>query len=173
MSHHIIRARCEECGAYIGVSQAHGGSRMRYCSPACKQRAYRERQAIAAELKAMPRWARAAGKRPIMPDGSPASTTDPTTWSPYDMVVSGAGDGLGIMLGDGLACYDLDHCLGSDRMSELLDRVKEPIIFAEVSVSGAGLHIFVQSDAKSYKRDGIEFYSHSRFIRMTGRRYRI
>lgn len=89
------------------------------------------------------------------------------------MVVSGAGDGLGIMLGDGLACYDLDHCLGSDRMSELLDRVREPIIFAEVSVSGVGLHIFVRSDAKSYKRDGIEFYSHSRFIRMTGRRYRI
>lgn len=173
MSYRIIRARCEECGAYLGVSQAHGGSQMRYCSSACRQRAYRERQAIAAELKAMPRWVRAAGKRPIMPDGRPASTTDPSTWSPYDRVVSGAGDGLGIMLGDGLACYDIDHCLGNDQLPELLARVREPIIFAEISVSGTGLHIFVRSHAKSYKRDGIEFYSRARFIRMTGRRYRI
>lgn len=173
MSHRIIRARCEECGVYLGVSQAHGGSQMRYCSSACRQRAYRERKAISAKLKAMPRWARAAGKRPIMPDGRPASTTDPSTWNPYDRVVSGAGDGLGIMLGDGLACYDIDHCLGKDQLPELLARVREPIIFAEISVSGTGLHIFVRSHAKSYKRDGIEFYSRARFIRMTGRRYRI
>lgn len=80
---------------------------------------------------------------------------------------------MGIMLGDGLACYDLDHCLGTDRLPGLLELIKEPVVWSEVSVSGEGLHVFVRSTAPSYKRGGIEYYSRARFIRMTGRRYRI
>lgn len=173
MPYHISRTRCEVCGTYLGAAQAHGGSGRRYCSPACKQRAYRDRRSIPPDLKNLHRWARADGKRPIQPSGLPASTTDPGTWSDYRHVQSGAGDGMGIMLGDGLACYDLDHCLGTDRLPGLLERIMEPVIWSEISMSGDGLHVFVRSTAPSYKRGGVEYYSHGRFIRMTGRRYRI
>ena len=44
-------------------------------------------------------------------------------------------------------------------------------IYAEVSTSGHGLHVFVWSSEASFRRAGVEFYSHSRFIRMTGRRW--
>src|SRR5690625_6658862 len=56
------------------------------------------------------RWVRADGKRPIMPDGRPASSTRACTWSSFSEVQAGAGDGYGVMLGGGLACWDLDDC---------------------------------------------------------------
>lgn len=77
------------------------------------------------------------------------------------------------MVGDGLGCFDLDHCLDGDTLSvqaaELLASVTP--IWVERSVSGDGLHIFVATDAiKGYRRNGIEFYPRSRFIRVTGDR---
>lgn len=79
------------------------------------------------------------------------------------------------MLGDGLGCYDLDNCFEDDGAlktyaAELLESV-DPI-FVERSVSGRGLHIFVHApEAKGWRRDGIEFYSRDRFIRVTGDRF--
>lgn len=76
------------------------------------------------------------------------------------------------MLGDGLACWDFDHCL---KDGQLVKDVPMPdnYVFAEVSSSGTGLHVFVFSDEPSFKMPGVEFYSHSRFIRMTGVRYHL
>lgn len=124
---------------------------------------------IPKELTSLHRWVRAVGKRPIRPDGRPASSTDPSTWSSFANVRHGAGDGFGIMLGDGLACWDFDH-VTEDVMREKLQGIDDPL-FAEVSQSGHGLHVFVRSTASSFRRDGVEFYSHDRFIRMTGRRF--
>lgn len=168
---------CEIDGTYMPDANGHGGSEQRVCSGRCRVEAYRRRKAIPDGMKALRRWVRADGKRPIQPDGKPASSTKPATWSAFEQVANtGEGDGWGIMLGDGLACYDLDHILDPQgRVKErhpgrlILDRLeREGCLFAEISSSGEGLHLFVHSDAQSWKREGVEFYSHSRFIRMTG-----
>ena len=118
-------------------------------------------------------WVRAVGKRPIQPSGRSASTTDPTTWTTFAEVQSGAGDGFGIMLGEGLGCYDFDNADLADVARFVRDRVSEPIVFAERSMSGRGVHVFVLAGARpGWRRvvDGlsVEFYSRARFIRVTG-----
>lgn len=109
-----------------------------------------------------------------MADGRPASSTDPATWADFADVQSGAGDGLGVMLGGGLACWDFDHCLSGEgldpaiaaRLAEL-----EPV-WVERSMSGTGLHVFVLApEGPGRKSPGVEFYSRARFIRVTGRRF--
>lgn len=121
------------------------------------------------------RWARCDGKRPIMPDGSPASSTNSDTWSSFAAVQSGAGDGFGFMLGDGFGCIDLDNCLvggvANDGARKLLRFNRGA--FVERSVSGRGLHIFGwRGEAPGVKRCGFEVYSFGRFIRTTGDTYR-
>lgn len=117
-------------------------------------------------------WVRASGKRPIMPSGAPASSTDPSTWSEWKKVVGGPGDGFGVMLGFGLGCYDLDHCVENGQVSDealaVINGIPEPIIFSEVSMSGTGLHIFVEAEESPGSRcEGVERYARERFIRMT------
>ena len=148
----------------------------RFCSNACRQKAYRARRPRVPELmRSQRRWVRADGKRPVMPDGLPASSTDSSTWSSFAEVQRGAGDGFGIMLGGGLGCYDFDNCLDADgRVSErvrgLLQRIRpESVVMVERSVSGRGLHVFVEApESRGFRRDGFEFYSRGRFIRVTG-----
>src|SRR5881392_924806 len=74
-------------------------------------RAYRARQPrIPAELRESDRWVRwTRDKRPIQADGRPAKSTDPDTWSSYARVRS--FDRKGFVLGAGVGCIDLDHCL--------------------------------------------------------------
>ena len=111
-----------------------------------------------------------------MVDGSPASSTNPATWSSWDAVQeSSAGDGFGVMLGDGLACIDLDHCF--DDAGELLPWASSAIesvkpVFIERSMSGDGVHVFHEQEPVKYRRDAfgdghVEWFSHSRFIRCT------
>lgn len=131
------------------------------------------------------RWTRADGKRPIQTDGTPASSTNPDTWTTYDQVVTGEnlpGDGYGVMLGEGLGCYDLDNALDENGkmkpwaqtiVSHVLDDRSRPVLFMERSVSGRGVHVFVEAPERpGYRREvidgSIEFYSWARFIRVTG-----
>lgn len=113
------------------------------------------------------------GKRPMQLNRRPASTTRPETWTTYDQVEYVPH---GIMLGDGLACYDLDHCIRPDgsltsKARAVLRSVESPI-WVEVSMSGDGLHIFHYApEAPGWKRDGVEFYSRARFIVVTGQRF--
>ncbi len=118
------------------------------------------------------RWVRADGKRPITTTGRPASSTNPRTWSTYDEVrTSTAGDGFGVMLGDGLGCYDLDHVTDT-QAREFAATIPEPILFAERSMSGGGVHVFVQAPEAPGRRAvqlgvSIEKYTRARFIRTT------
>lgn len=118
------------------------------------------------------RWVRADGKRPIQADGKPASSTDPETWADYAEVTrSKAGDGFGVMLGDGLGCYDLDS-ISDDDARAFMATIAEPVIYAERSMSGSGVHIFIEApEVAGTKRDGIERYARHRFIRMTGQQF--
>jgi primase-polymerase (primpol)-like protein len=118
-------------------------------------------------------WVRADGKKPLRLDGRNASSTNPRSWVSYaEVLASSVGDGFGIMLGDGFAVYDFDHCFTSSGtlksdVAKVVRGIAEPVLFVEVSCSGDGLHVFVRSDARSYRRGGVEFYSRARFVRMT------
>lgn len=85
---------------------------------------------------------------------------------------TGAGDGFGIMLGDGLGCYDLDAV--TDRQArEFVATIPEPVVYVERSSSGRGVHVFVEAlEGSGWRRmiDGVsvERYARSRFILMTG-----
>lgn len=149
-----------------------------YCSTRCRVAAHRarDRETIPAEMRQMDRWTRRDGKRPITTTGAPASSTNLQTWSSFaDVKRSTAGDGLGVMLGDGLACYDFDHCLEDGRLVgeraiETLRRI-DPF-YIEVSMSGDGLHAFVHApEGPGIKRRDVEFYSCARFIAVTGHRW--
>ena len=120
-------------------------------------------------------WVRRDGKRPIRCDGAPASSTDPATWATYgEALASPAGDGFGVMLGGGLACYDLDHCLDGGTLApwaaEVLASVESPL-WVERSMSGTGLHVFVNAPEGPGRRGRFEFYSRARFIAVTGDRF--
>lgn len=110
---------------------------------------------------------RAVGKRPVMPTGDPASSTSPDTWSAYSEVQVGAGDGVGVMLGGGLGCYDLDH-MGVGEVREFISAISEPVIYVERSMSGNGAHVFIKApESRGWKRGRVERYTWGRFIRMT------
>jgi len=131
---------------------------------------------VPAELIASRRWVRADGKRPITITGAPASSTDPSTWSTYpEVLASSAGDGYGVMLGDGLACWDLDHCLDRGELApwarEVLASIDSPL-WVERSMSGEGLHVFVAgTEERGRRTHGVEYYARARFIRFTGDRF--
>ena len=90
-------------------------------------------------------------------------------------------DGIGIFLGiDDIACWDLDHCLynGRAKNESVADILSRCGSYAEISQSGAGIHIFYMVDNTSgvspegFKTitpvcDG-EFYTKDRFIKLTG-----
>lgn len=162
---------CPECGSRFAVAPT--GRPPRYCSNACRQHAYRSRRSpFPSEMTLRNTWVRAQEKRPIMPDGRPASSTNPATWSPFAAVRHGAGNGYGIMLGGGLGCYDLDH-VDDEYAVRFMRTIVEPIVYAERSRSGEGVHIFVRAEESAgWKRiiggKSVERYTRARFILVTG-----
>lgn len=160
---------CESCGRGF-VRRGARGRVPRFCGQTCRKRASR---VVKAPFVAGDRvWVRADGKRPIMVDGSPASSTDSGTWDSFEAVQSGAGDGFGVMLGSGLGCYDFDDCFEDGvlkgAIADFIAAIPEPVIFVERSVSGRGLHVFVEAgERRGFRRGGVEFYSRARFIRTT------
>ncbi len=168
---------CEQCGQEFDATNRRGIT-PRFCSATCRQRAHRARKARQplSEFHSERRWVRADGKRPIMPCGSSASSTDPATWSRFSDVQAGAGDGFGVMLGGGLGCYDIDHCIVDGMLEgwarQVLDGIPEPVVFTEVSMSGTGLHVFVHAGESPGTRQGnVERYTRARFIRVTGKKF--
>lgn len=158
-------ARCE-CGAAIPTHSGRGRPAS-FCSGACRQRAYRNRDAMPPIMRNRNVWTRCVGKRPVMVDGTPGSSTNAATWDAFDAVQVGAGDGFGIMLGGGLGCYDLDH-VSYAVAKALIATIPEPVLYVERSVSGIGFHVFVEADESvGWKRPPVERYTRARFIRVT------
>ena len=170
----VMNLTCKQCGGHFESAGARGRT-PRFCSAACKQKSYRERRAGVKRLQALSvgRWVRAVGKRPVMVDGSAASSTNPATWASFAEVQSGAGDGFGVVLdGSGLGCYDFDNCFDDGvlrpAVRDFIAGIAYPIVYVERSMSGNGLHVFVEAEKqRGFRRDGVEFYSWGRFIRMT------
>jgi len=170
-----MRIACGHCGELVELART--GRTRKYCSTRCRVAAHRARHQLPAELMSQPRWVRHVAKRPVTPDGRPASVTDPGTWSTYDAARrSRVGDGLGYVLGDGIACLDLDNCLDERGRPNALARAvlaRVPDAYVEISPSGRGLHIWGRApEAPGRRRDGIEAYSAGRYITVTGRVYR-
>ncbi|WP_417556231.1 bifunctional DNA primase/polymerase [Microbacterium sp.] len=159
---------CKQCGRSLVLSRRGA----RFCSPKCRVYWHRSVSRIPADLTSRHTWVRAAGKRPLTPGGRAASSTDAATWSTFAAVRSSeAGDGFGIMLGGGLGCYDLDHVTDVEAR-EFAASIPERIVFAERSMSGRGVHIFVEApEARGWRRGNVERYTRARFIRMTGARF--
>lgn len=147
----------------------------RFCGTRCRVASHRA-GAFPAAVAADARWTRAAGKRPITTTGRPASSTDPATWTTYHAARrSSAGDGYGVMLGSGLGCYDLDH-VDDDQARAFIATIAEPVVYAERSVSGRGVHVFtVAEPTPGWRRIiggiSVERYTRARFIRTTGRTF--
>lgn len=168
-----MRLTCEHCETKLGIPSR--GPSPRFCSPACRQAAYRARcrKQLPARMRELDRWVAADGKRPLTVAGRPASSTDPSTWSTHSEVAAGPH---GVMLGGGLACIDLDDCLNSrgrlaDWAADILAAVPGAVV--ERSLSGRGLHIFgLLPEAPGRRRGNAEVYSRSRFIRTTEAIYR-
>ena len=136
------------------------------------------------ELKALDRWVcvRSDSKRPFSAlDGSPASSTDPTTWASFSDALcalrAGRCDYLGYVFadGDGVVGIDLDHCF--DDMGMLSDEVIATIdacaSYYELSRSGEGIHIIGYGDipfSGANNRKGWEIYKSGRYFILTGNR---
>src|SRR5699024_2111216 len=131
---------CQKCDQRI--IQTGRGPTPRFCSTRCRVAAHRTTKRILDSSMGGRRWVRADGKRPIQVNGRAASTTNEATWSTYSAVMkSKAGDGYGVMLGDGLGCYDLDN-ISDENARAFMATIAEPIIYVERSMSGSGVHIF-------------------------------
>ena len=149
----------------------------RFCSTRCRVAAHRRQRAFPAAMTSEDRWVRADGKRPVTVAGRAASSTNSRTWSSHAAVCeSKAGDGMGVMLGGGLGCWDLDGCLIggqlTDEARQIIDATAAPILFTEVSVSGRGLHVFTaEPESKAAQGAWGGHYSFGRFILTTGIRF--
>ena len=113
--------------------------------------------------------------------GKFAESNEPETWTDFETACKYAKEHGGVALAyaldgtDGIACIDLDHCIGEDgKRSALADEVlaKCGKTYAEQSVSGRGIHVFGRTkgtDLRSFSKDGdMEYYQDRHFITMTG-----
>ena len=166
---------CEGCGTSIALYR----SQARTCSPACRKRVSRMRR-FPKEMTENRRWVRRTStKRPITTAGRSASSTNRETWTDYASASSCTkGAGLGYVLGDGVGCIDLDHCIDGGVLADWARRILDqcPLTFVEISQSGHGLHIFgfIPERAGRNRREGVEaveVYSIGRYIAVTGDRF--
>ena len=139
-----------------------------------------------AELAPIPRWVcwrtvmrnGKPTKAPFTPAGSPASSTDPTTWSDFNSCsiaafVDSRFDGIGFVFtgNDNLFGVDLDDCVHDGQPDAVaLDLITQLGSYAEISPSGHGLKIFARGKLpEAGRRNGkLEVYSEKRFFTVTG-----
>lgn len=170
-------SRCWNCGRE--VERARTGRPARFCSSTCRVYFHRGDK-IPTTLTGRRRWVRrTSSKRPVDRHGAPASSTDPRTWTSYRSArASTAGAGVGFVLGEGIGCVDLDHCLRGGVLdpvvSELLQRC--PDTFTEASPSGEGLHVWglvPEGPGSRFSVWGapVEVYSRDRYITVTADRF--
>jgi AAA domain len=120
-------------------------------------------------------------KVPYQLSGAHASSTDPATWSMFSEAQAAVGSftGVGVVMGHGLGCVDLDHCVDPST-GKIMPWARELIIgldsYSEFSPSGTGVHILgtdISLPGKGRKRlyetGAVELYDTARFLTFTGR----
>jgi len=170
---------CEWCGASTLTRRAGA----RFCSDKCRvyaNRAAKKGPKLPVEMTSQARFVRYTSRKvPRTVQGRSASSTDARTWSTYDAAAaSRVGEGVGFVLGGGIGCIDLDHCLIDGELAPWAADIvaANPGTYVEISRSGEGLHLFGHLEERPGRlvRDGrsIEVYSTGRYIALTGRPYR-
>ena len=107
-----------------------------------------------------------------------AAVNDPATWSSFAAALAafraGHGDGVGIVLGDGIVGVDLDHV--RDGRTGALDSEAVGIVraldsYSEISPSGTGVHTLAGGALPPgrRRRGCVEMYDSGRFFTVTGR----
>lgn len=138
------------------------------------------------ELKQLNQWVcvKEGSKIPFTSfDTKSASSTNPKTWSSYQMakraVDKGLYDGLGFVFNDnGYVAIDIDK--GFEENGEptrlALEIINTIGSYTEISRSGRGFHIIVKGNLPFKGRNnlqGVEIYKTSRYFIMTGNIYYI
>ncbi len=148
---------------------------------------------IPAELRDLPSWLawnfgepRGNGKRPKVPlspasvkAGRGADATSPRHWSPFatawELYQGRHLDGVGLALSgdDGLVGIDLDGVRDPEtgELSPWAEEIAAHLdTYAEVSPSGAGVHLFARGKLPQGRRRAgpVEIYDGRRFLTMTG-----
>lgn len=127
------------------------------------------------ELRRRDRWVCwTVRKVPVQPDGSPASSTNPFTWSAWSTVKR--FERRGFVLGNGIGCIDLDHCLTGGQLDPAVAHLVPADTYVEISPSGTGLHVFgylAEQPGRKFRigAAGVEIYSVGRYMTVTGRRF--
>jgi hypothetical protein len=137
---------------------------------------------IPPELSSLNRWVVWRNKVPFNASAPEmnASSTNPETWSSFDLACTtyeeGGFDGVGFVLnGDGLVGVDLDKCVvdgkPSDAALNLLDRIG--CGYVELSPSGTGLRGFgygpvIKGTSGTLDGVNVELYSTKRYLTVTG-----
>ena len=144
---------------------------------------------IPPEMKSLRQWVgykaipnpRHMGKVMLNPlTGEFARNNDPSTWTDFDSAykyaLKNGLDGLAFVLTDDITFIDLDECVHDRKVSEFARNILNsvPDTYAELSVSGRGIHIFAKGKLPigSLKRNdqlGLEVYDTKRFCCMTGK----
>lgn len=149
-------------------------------------------EAVPQAMKDSPRWVlwraeRRPGDKPTdklakvphQANGRNADSSDPATWTTFDLALAAADrfDGLGFVLGDGIAGVDLDKCL--DPQTGHLEPWAAKIVnslqsYTEVSPSGTGLHVLCRGELPPggrQRKGNIELYdgTKGRYFCVTGR----
>ena len=133
-----------------------------------------------AELTSRCQWVVHRSKQPFTPDtGRPAKANDPATWGTYSEAIAaierGDFSGIGFEFADTdpFVGIDLDNC--RDAATGFIEPWAQSIVeelnsYTEVSPSGTGLHIIVQSDLAmpGRKKGNVEMYAAGRYFTMTG-----
>ncbi len=144
-------------------------------------------------LRAEPRWVgwayvtRDDGKQTKEPRWAAterlASSTNPKTWSGFDVAVAGVAigkhAGIGYVLGDGRAGVDLDGAIDEDGgvkawAVRFLRHALDLGVYVERSVSGTGLHFIgraaLPSGGHNVRREGlaVEWYADGRYFTVSG-----
>lgn len=154
----------------------------KFCSQKCGtyyRRSLKNASIFPDKMTKMSRFVRfMPSKRPITVTGTSASSTNSATWTDYETArASKRGKGVGFVLGDGIGCIDLDHCIVDGKLLPWAQAAVDanPGTYTEISMSGEGLHIFgLLPEGPGRKiRDGrnIEVYSAGRYIALTGNRW--
>lgn len=120
-------------------------------------------------------------KVPYQGNGSHASSTDPATWCTFSEAQAAVGSftGVGVVMGQGLGCVDLDHCVDPST-GKIMPWAREIIIgldsYSEFSPSGTGVHILGTDIAlpgkgrkRAFESGAVELYDTARFLTFTGR----
>lgn len=142
-------------------------------------------------LQAVPNWVLAdLEKRPTQPNGKPASSTNPATWSSFEQVSEAYRPrmhvGIGIVLdgkprfdGKYLHGFDWDHCIEENRIDLAVKAAVAALNITrlEPSVSGTGLRGFFLHDKPLPSRRtringrSVELYSAGHYLTTTGWAY--